>query len=112
MSDQPPSGSDLDHGPETAFDARSKLERRQDASAMPMPPGGVERRQWRDRRKARSSEGRERYLDMVQRERGMMLELGVNRSTEQLLDMAGAPSVEQTEAEATIRDRATGDQLH
>ena len=76
-----------------------------------MPPGGVERRQWRDRRKARSSEGRERYLDMVQRERGIMLDLGVNRSTEQLLDMAGAPSSSEIEAEASIRDRATGDQL-
>lgn len=114
MSEQPPSDSgSLDQGPEqvAGFDSRSKQERRQDNSATPMPPGGVERRQWRDRRKARSSEGRERYLDMVQRERGMMLELGVNRSTEQLLDMAGAPSVDQTEAEASIRDRATGDQL-
>lgn len=111
MSDHTPTGSDgsgqsgtLDHK-----DVRSNMERRQ--GEVPLPPGGVERRQWRDRRKARSSEGRERYLDMVQRERGMMLELGVNRSTEQLLDMAGAPSASEMEAETSVKDRATGDQL-
>ena len=93
------------------FDARSKMERRQGSAEAPMPPGGVERRQWKDRRKARAGEGRERYLDMVQRERGMLLELGINRSTEQLLDMAGAPSVSEMEAEASVKDRATGDQL-
>ncbi len=114
MTDQPPSGSGpTDQGPDTStgFDSRSKMERRQGHGERPLPPGGVERRQWRDRRKARSSEGRERYLDMVQRERGMLLELGVNRSTEQLLDMAGAPNTGEPEAEASIRERATGDQL-
>ena len=40
--------------------------------------------------KNRSTEGRERYLDMVQRERNMLLDQGIARSTEQLLDMAGA----------------------
>lgn len=61
-------------------------------------------------RKARSSEGRERYLDMVQRERALLIEQGVSRSTEQLLDMAGAfvPSEQEEEG---IKDRATGDQL-
>lgn len=113
MTDDPISGAE---GPDQAdfalgFEARSKTERRFNDPVTPMPPGGVERRQWRDRRKARSSEGRERYLDMVQRERGLMLDLGVNRSTEQLLDMAGAPGTTDTEAEATIKDRATGDQL-
>lgn len=103
MTDEP--------SPPMDFDARSKMERRQGASDAPMPPGGVERRQWKDRRKARAGEGRERYLDMVQRERGMLLDLGINRSTEQLLDMAGAPSVSETEAEASVKDRATGDQL-
>ncbi len=78
-----------------------------------LPPGGIERRQWRDRRKLRASEGRERYLDMVQKERSLLIELGVTRSTDQLLDMAGAPSIIENdrEKENTIRDRATGDQL-
>ena len=60
--------------------------------------------------KARSSEGRERYLDMVQRERAVMMDQGISRSTEQLLDMAGAvlPSEQQEEG---IKDRASGDQL-
>jgi general secretion pathway protein E len=114
MTDEPISGAGSPDRPEYAlgFEARSKVERRNNsAAAAPMPPGGVERRQWRDRRKARSSEGRERYLDMVQRERGIMLDLGVNRSTEQLLDMAGAPGTSEIEAQASIRDRATGDQL-
>jgi general secretion pathway protein E len=91
--------------------ARSGADRRQEHA--PMPPGGVERRQWRDRRKARSSEGRERYLDMVQRERAMLLDLGIARSTEQLLDMAGTPGAldEEQEVEQSVRDRANGDQL-
>ena len=75
-----------------------------------LPPDGVERRQWMDRRKLRAREGRERYLDMVQRERSLLLEHGVTRSTEQLLDMAGAGGTGQVEDEG-VRDRATGDQL-
>ena len=74
------------------------------------PPGGVERRQSASRKKVRSGEGRERYLDMVQRERAMLLEQGIPRSTEQLLDMAGAISPSEVEEEG-IKDRATGDQL-
>lgn len=74
------------------------------------PPGGVERR-WSDRRRQRASEGRERYLDMVQRERAMFLDQGVTRSTEQLLDMAGATGPSELEEEEGARDRATGDQL-
>lgn len=86
-------------------------ERRSEGNAL--APGGLERRQWRDRRRMRASEGRERYLDMVQKERNLLIELGVTRSTEQLLDMAGAPSVgdAEKEKENTVRDRATGDQL-
>ncbi|MGB4107273.1 MAG: ATPase, T2SS/T4P/T4SS family [Alphaproteobacteria bacterium] len=75
------------------------------------PPGGLERRQSTARKKVRSSEGRERYLDMVQRERVLLLEQGIPRSTEQLLDMAGAVAPSQTEEEEGIKDRATGDQL-
>ena len=89
----------------------SDSDRRAQGSTAAMPPGGVERRQWRDRRRMRSSEGRERYLDMVQKERTLLLDLGVTRSTEQLLDMAGAPTAIETQKEDTIRDRATGDQL-
>lgn len=72
----------------------------------------LNRQQWSDRRKVRSKEGRERYLDMVQRERAMFLESGVTFSTDQLLDMAGAVSLNVTKLEdETIRTRATGDQL-
>ncbi len=60
--------------------------------------------------KRKAQEGRERYLDMVQRERALMLEQGIARSTEQLLDMAGASAPSELENEA-VRDRATGDQL-
>lgn len=66
---------------------------------------------WQDSRTARSAEGRERYLDMVQKERAMLLEMGVNRSVEQLLDMAGAVSQSDGDEDVTVRDRATGDQL-
>ena len=56
------------------------------------------------------TEGRERYLDMVQRERAMLLDHGISRSTEQLLDMAGAQVPSEIE-DGGVRDRATGDQL-
>ncbi|HIF25467.1 MAG TPA: type II/IV secretion system family protein [Micavibrio sp.] len=75
-----------------------------------MPPDGIERRQWADRRRERALEGRERYLDMVQRERTMLLDQGVVRTTDQLLDMAGAGGASELEEEG-IRDRATGDML-
>ena len=96
---------------EEPFDTREKQERRKSSDAP--PPGGVERRQWKDRRKLKASEGRERYLDMVQRERGMLLDLGVTRSTEQLLDMAGTPVVSEDDNvdKSAIRDHANGDQL-
>jgi type II secretory ATPase GspE/PulE/Tfp pilus assembly ATPase PilB-like protein len=89
-------------------DDRKSTDRRQ--QNIP-PPGGVDRRMWHDRRKLRASEGRERYLDMVQRERALFIEQGVSRSTEQLLDMAGATSATSQLEEEGIRDRATGDQL-
>ncbi len=60
--------------------------------------------------KARATEGRERYLDMVQRERSMLMQHGVTRSTEQLLDMAGAVAPSDFDQEG-VKDRATGDQL-
>jgi type II secretory ATPase GspE/PulE/Tfp pilus assembly ATPase PilB-like protein len=73
----------------------------------------LKKKSLQSRRKLRSSEGRGRYLDMVQRERALMLEQGIARSTEQLLDMAGAfaPSEAGTGQDEAIKDRATGDQL-
>ncbi len=93
--------------PLASIDPRKGAERRQQPGNG---PGGIERRSMHDRRKLRASEGRERYLDMVQRERSMFLEQGVTRSTEQLLDMAGAPAQSEHEQEG-VKDRATGDQL-
>lgn len=95
----------------TVFEERTWTDRR--ISKDPIPPHGMERRQWKDRRKLKASEGRERYLDMVQRERPMLMDLGVIRSTEQLLDMAGTPVVGEEDAteKSGIRDHATGDQL-
>jgi type II secretory ATPase GspE/PulE/Tfp pilus assembly ATPase PilB-like protein len=101
--DNPILPDDVAGGP----DRRAPVERRNTAGS---PPDGIERRQWRDRRRARNLEGRERYLDMVQRERSLLLDLGVMRSTEQLLDMAGAGGPSDLEEEG-IRDRATGDML-
>lgn len=62
------------------------------------------------KRKAREVEGRERYLDMVQRERTMLMSQGLARSTEQLLDMAGAVLPSEMEEDG-IKDRASGDLL-
>lgn len=58
----------------------------------------------------KEAEGRERYLDMVQRERVMMSEQGLARSTEQLLDMAGASLPSEMDGEG-IKDAASGDLL-
>lgn len=114
MSDQdstsPPERSGSYSSPSDPFakiDPRKGADRRQENG---QGPGGMERRAWNDRRKMRASEGRERYLDMVQRERAMFMEQGVSRSTEQLLDMAGAPAQSDSHEEG-VKDRATGDQL-
>lgn len=57
-------------------------------------------------------EGRERYLDMVQRERALLVEKGVSRSLEQLLTAAGGMEANNSEtAEQTEKYNATGDQL-
>lgn len=61
-------------------------------------------------KKNSANEGRDRYLDMVQRERALMLQQGIARSTDQLLDMAGASAQSEFDDQA-IKDRATGDQL-
>ncbi len=100
-----------DHIPEDVPQTEDALEiisedRRQEKDGA---PGGVERRGLQGS-KARTSEGRERYLDMVQRERSLMLEQGIARSTEQLLDQAGAVLPSDVEDEG-VKDRATGDQL-
>ncbi|MCB1538441.1 MAG: Flp pilus assembly complex ATPase component TadA [Rhodospirillales bacterium] len=62
-------------------------------------------------RQRRTGEGRERYLDMVTRERQMLMQQGISRSTEQLLDAAGALNLTQEETQARAKDTATGDQL-
>ncbi|HEY8962953.1 MAG TPA: ATPase, T2SS/T4P/T4SS family [Alphaproteobacteria bacterium] len=59
----------------------------------------------------KTGEGRERYLDMVQRERAMLMQQGISRSTEQLLDQAGALGQQSTEENAKAKDTAMGDQL-
>lgn len=61
--------------------------------------------------KKRAAEGRERYLDMVQRERALLLRQGINRSAEQLLDAAGAVSVVEVDADEGKKESASGDQL-
>ena len=106
MSD--PSPPDDLNEPADPADRRNRTERRRAESSL--PPDGVERRQWQDRRRRRASEGRERYLDMVQKERSVLLTQGIGRSTEQLLDMAGVGGSSDME-EQGVRDRATGDLL-
>lgn len=109
MDDQNRPIEDNEQAQEPVLEAdRRGGDRRKNTGAP--PPEGVERRQWQDRRKIRASEGRERYLDMVQRERSMFMEQGVSRSTEQLLDMAGAVAATDLEDD-TVTERATGDQL-
>ena len=97
----------VENDPSDGDSERRNDDRRQKSG---MPPDGIERRQWHDRRKARAQEGRERYLDMVQKERVMLLDQGVMRTTDQLLDMAGAGGPSELE-DVGIRDRATGDML-
>jgi type II secretory ATPase GspE/PulE/Tfp pilus assembly ATPase PilB-like protein len=72
------------------------------------PAKGFERRGG-DRRKTRSAVGRERYLDMVLKERALFAQQGFTRSAEQLLSASGAGS--ENEVTAGERDSATGDQL-
>jgi type II secretory ATPase GspE/PulE/Tfp pilus assembly ATPase PilB-like protein len=79
-------------------------------------PTGQERRHARERRLAYQVEGRERYLDMVQKERSLLLQQGVSRSTEQLLDAAGAFATSDNQdhdddEQQTAREIASGDQL-
>lgn len=62
------------------------------------------------RAKRKPDEGRERYLDMVKRERNLLLEQGIARSVEQLLDAAGAIVTREADDE-TVKETASGDQL-
>ena len=75
-------------------------------SEAALPPEG---RKNTDRRKARSVIGRERYLDMVLKERALFAQQGFSRSAEQLLSASGAGT--ESEVVAGERDSATGDQL-
>lgn len=57
---------------------------------------------------------RNRYLDMVQKERNLFVDLGINRTIEQLLvNAAGVESNPQKDAtgESRMRSNATGDQI-
>ena len=86
-------------------DDRKTSDRRQSNQG---PTGGVERRVG-ERRKNRSTIGRERYLDMVLKERTLFAQQGFTRTAEQLLSASGAGS--ENEATAGERESATGDQL-
>lgn len=103
IDDMPPENE----GGESAENRRGEEERRQ---AEGDSPDGIERRGLHDRRKEKAKEGRARYLDMVQRERVLLLEQGISKSTEQLLELAGAAVVSEQEEEG-IKDRASGDLL-
>lgn len=105
--DDQPENRGVPSGIDSISDRRARHDRR---TSPGQPPDGIERRQWQDRRKLRAREGRERYIDMVQKERVMLVGQGVSRSTEQLLDMAGAGGASDLEEEG-VRDRATGDLL-
>lgn len=72
-------------------------------------PNGKERRSGVDRRKNKSSIGRERYLDMVMQERALFAQQGSSRTTEQLLIASGVTSA--ADSAVGERDSATGDQL-
>ena len=86
---------------------KKKTDRRQ--KDLGPPPGTPDRRKG-DRRANRTSIARERYLDMVLRERALLVQQGVNTSAEQLLSMTGAGS-DQEASEEGVRSSATGDQL-
>ncbi len=88
-------------------DSRGKKGERRVNLNGPIPLAG-DRRQG-DRRKTRSTIGRERYLDMVTRERALFAQHGSTKTAEQLLSASGAGSdADVVEGE---RDSATGDQL-
>lgn len=74
------------------------------------PPDGEDERRKGDRRTNRLSIVRERYLDMVLKERSLLMQQGVSKSAEQLLSMTGAGS-DQEAGEEGVRTNATGDQL-
>lgn len=61
--------------------------------------------------KNKKGEGRERYLDMVQRERALLVEKGISRTIEQLLVAAGGLETSDDKQQETERHTATGDQL-
>lgn len=73
-------------------------------------PTGEDRRKEPDRR-LMHYDSRERYLDMVQRERNIFLGQGSSPSTEQLLDLAGASTPQKLEEQEGTKYTATGDAL-
>ncbi len=99
------SNSEIKEGEDRSFEKR---DRRQ--FNLGPPPGIRERRRGKERRRSRISIGRERYLDMVLKERALFLQQGVIRTTEQLLTVAGA-GAEQAASKTEALENATGDQL-
>ena len=71
---------------------------------------GVDRRKEPDRRLI-AHDGRERYLDMVQKERNLFVNQGKSMSLEQLLDLAGATAPHKADDEEGTKYTATGDAL-
>lgn len=107
MENEPPKPENIDD----QVDARDREVEQEQRKKKSEAPGGIERRMADSRKRMRSPEGRERYLDMVQRERNMLLDQGIARSTEQLLDMAGAIAPSNENEDEVVKDRASGDQL-
>ncbi len=73
-------------------------------------PTGNERRKEIDRRLI-AYDTRERYLDMVQKERNLFLNQGKSLSVEYLLDQAGAVAATKSDEQEGIKYTATGDAL-
>ena len=52
---------------------------------------------------SKKPEGRERYLDMVQRERSLLVEKGISRTVEQLLVAAGGLETSDEEQQESVQ---------
>lgn len=87
---------------------RKQEDRRDPAQSKPLAAGFDRRRG--ERRKTHSAIGRERYLDMVMKEKTLFAQSGSSRTTEQLLSASGAGG-ENEAASGGERETATGDQL-
>ncbi len=92
---------------DSEHDTRQKSDRRKiDLGSS----AGADRRQEPDRRLI-AHDTRERYLDMVQKERNLFLGQGQSLSTEHLLDLAGAVAPAKVDDQEGTKYTATGDAL-